>query len=132
MFPLKKFSLNKPKLTIGDRVRLSKHKSLFENKYSRNWTREIFTVHKIKYTDPISYVIKDQDDEIITGAFYTLELQKTKFLFNLDLEKIQVLFGLEKNFIRTSCSKERTAGLTKVRGNISRVTPLQVAGEGTL
>jgi len=79
MFPLKKFSLNKPKLTIGDRVRLSKHKSLFENKYSRNWTREIFTVHKIKYTDPISYVIKDQDDEIITGAFYTLELQKTKF-----------------------------------------------------
>ena len=34
--------------------------------------------------------------------------------------------------MRTSCSKERTAGLTKVRGNISRVTLLQVAEDGML
>lgn len=79
MFPLEKFSLNKPKLEIGDRVRLSKYKDLFVNKYTRKWTTEIFVIHNIKYTDPIAYIVKDLDNNIITGAFYDQELQKSKF-----------------------------------------------------
>lgn len=79
MYPLDKFSLGKPKLKVGDRVRLSRYKDLFAEKYSRNWTTEIFVIDKIKYTDPITFVVKDLNNETIKGIFYLQELQKTKF-----------------------------------------------------
>lgn len=65
------------KLKPGDRVRIVAKKDTFANKYSRNWTREIFTVSKVLDTAPITYRINDKDGEEIIGSFYEKELQKT-------------------------------------------------------
>lgn len=77
LFPLDKFNLNKPTFQIGQAVRIPCWKKVFGNKYHRNWTREIFYVSKICHTDPITYILKDGEDEIIIGHFYAQELQKT-------------------------------------------------------
>ncbi|CAF1108826.1 unnamed protein product, partial [Brachionus calyciflorus] len=37
---------------IGDKVRISKTKGLFEKGYTPNWTREIFVIDKIVYSNP--------------------------------------------------------------------------------
>ena len=79
MYPLKKFRLQKPIFKIDDRVRIIKKKNRFGNKYTQNWTTEIFVVSDIHYTDPITYSIKALDGEEILGKFYRQELQKTKF-----------------------------------------------------
>lgn len=63
---------------IGDRVRISKLKKTFENKYSNNWSREIFVIDKLLFTNPPTYKIRDLRGEEIVGSFYKYELQKTK------------------------------------------------------
>lgn len=62
---------------IGDRVRITKLKKTFENKYTNNWSREIFLIDKILYTNPPTYKIRDTNGEEISGSFYKYELQKT-------------------------------------------------------
>lgn len=69
----------KPKLKIGDKVRITVKKDVFSNKYRRNWTREIFEVCEILHTTPVTYRIKDMNGEEIIGSFYEQELQKTLF-----------------------------------------------------
>ncbi|KAK7595000.1 hypothetical protein V9T40_001433 [Parthenolecanium corni] len=77
LFPLNDFHSEKPTFTVGQPVRIPTWKNLFGNKYRRNWTKEIFYISKICYTDPITYEIKDNQDEPIHGHFYKQELQKT-------------------------------------------------------
>lgn len=77
LFPLKDFKLEKPTFRVGQPVRIPTWKQLFGNKYRRNWTKEIFYISKICYTDPITYELKDNRDEQIHGHFYKQELQKT-------------------------------------------------------
>ena len=67
------------KFKIGDRVRIYAYKKVFGNKYKNKWTREIFIVDKIFYTNPITYSIKAEDGEEILGKFYNQELLKTEF-----------------------------------------------------
>ena len=62
---------------IGDRVRITKFKKMFENKYSNNWTREIFVIDKLLFTNPPTYKIRELRGEEIKGSFYKQELQKT-------------------------------------------------------
>ena len=67
---------SKSDIKIGDKVRISKVKSVFAKGYLPNWTEEIFTVHDIntKYK-PITYKLKDYNDEVIEGSFYRSEIQ---------------------------------------------------------
>ena len=44
-----------------------------------NWSREIFIVTEVLITNPITYKIKDLNEEFIEGGFYNEELQKTEF-----------------------------------------------------
>ena len=67
----------KPKFSIGDKVRITKKKNIFEKGYTPRWTEEIFTISTIQYTDPPTYKITDANDEEIQGSFYEQELQKT-------------------------------------------------------
>lgn len=78
LFP-NKVSKSKIKLEISDRVRIKKLRKTFDNKFNSNWTREIFIVTEILNTNPITYKIKDLNNENIEGSFYNEELQKTKF-----------------------------------------------------
>lgn len=66
----------KSEFKVGDTVRISKKKLLFEKGYEANWTREIFTIHKIIYRNPIVFNLKDLTGEILEGTFYREELQK--------------------------------------------------------
>ena len=70
---------SKPKFKVGDRVRIQKYKTIFEKGYTPKWTKEIFVVETVNKTSPITYKIKDLNEEPILGSFYTEELQKTKF-----------------------------------------------------
>jgi len=65
------------KFKTGDKVRILKKKGLFEKGFTPNWTQELFTVSKIKRTNPVTYKITDYNAEEIQATFYEQELQKT-------------------------------------------------------
>ena len=67
------------KFKIGDRVRISLEKNIFEKLYETNWTEEIFVIYDIKYSNVPYYYLKDLNDEKLEGTFYEQELQKTNF-----------------------------------------------------
>lgn len=66
-----------PKFAVGDYVRITRKKNVFEKGYENNWSYEIFVVWRINQTYPWTYNIKDLKDEKIDGAFYEPDLQKT-------------------------------------------------------
>lgn len=68
----------KPNFKIGDHVRISRMKGLFEKGYLPNWSSEIFTVTTVIHSDPTRYQLKDVTGEPLKGSFYEQELQKTK------------------------------------------------------
>ena len=74
-----------PKFKVGDKVRITRKKGIFEKGYTARWTEEVFTVSEVRYTDPITYKIVDYNDEEIKGSFYEQELQKaTQELFRIE------------------------------------------------
>ena len=78
----------KPKFKIGDVVRISKEKHIFEKGYTPNWTTENFTITKVCDTIPYTYNIKDYKDEPITGRFYEEELQKCRYPNTYLIERV--------------------------------------------
>ena len=64
-----------PKFKVGELVRVSKYKNIFDKGYILNWS-EVFVVSKIKNTVPGTYVVNDLNGAEITGSFYEKELQK--------------------------------------------------------
>jgi hypothetical protein len=64
------------KFKVGDKVRISKYKSVFDKGYLPNWTTELFTVSKVLNTNPVTYKIIDENKEEIEGVFYEPELVK--------------------------------------------------------
>ena len=66
-----------PKFQVGDKVRISKYKgTVFDKGYTPNWSEEVFTIDGIQYTNPITYILKDYNDEIIEGSFYEQSYKK--------------------------------------------------------
>lgn len=78
----------KNKFKIGDPVRLSKYKYVFDKGYTPNWTTEVFRIKKIQYTNPITYIINDYQDKIVKGSVYEDELQFVKYPNHFLVEKI--------------------------------------------
>ena len=61
----------------GDRVRISKLRKNFRKGYLPNWSKEIFVIHKVDVTNhPPTYILRDEENEILKGRFYSQELQK--------------------------------------------------------
>ena len=75
------------KFKIGDHVRISLNKNIFEKSYETNWTEEIFVIYDIKYSNVPYYYLKDLNDEKLDGTFYEQELQKTNLTLYV-IEKI--------------------------------------------
>jgi len=75
--PVPYSALSKPKFKVGDQVRISRIKGIFEKGYLPNWSEALYTIHEVKRTSPITYLLKDMNGEIVTGGFYTEELQKS-------------------------------------------------------
>ena len=83
----------KPKFSVGDKVRITKKKTVFEKGYTPRWTEEVFTVSQVQYTDPPTYKISDYHGEEIQGTFYEQEMQKT----NQDIFRIEKIIRKQKN-----------------------------------
>ena len=66
------------KFSIGDHVRITKKKKIFDKGYTQRWTEEVFTISEIQLTIPVKYKITDYNEEEIQDSIYEQELQKTK------------------------------------------------------
>jgi transposase InsO family protein len=63
--------------SIGDGVRISKHKGTFAKGYLPNWSEEIFSITEVDTRfQPPMYTIQDEQGNKIKGKFYEQELQK--------------------------------------------------------
>ena len=83
------------KFKIGDKVRISLEKNIFEKSYETNWTEEIFVIYDIKYSNVPYYYLKDLNNQKLQGTFYEQELQKTK----QDLYTIEKILKTNKDKI---------------------------------
>ena len=92
---------------IGDTVRISKYKHIFQKGYLRNWTEELFTVAERYPTYPVTYGLKDLAGEDIKGKFYEQELQK--------VNKIDDVYEVEK-VIKTRKQNGKIEYYVKWRG----------------
>ena len=63
--------------TIGERVRISIQKKIFEKGATPNWTEEIFKISHILPTRPVTYRIEDLMGTQVDGAFYPEQLRET-------------------------------------------------------
>ena len=64
----------KPKLGVGDGVRISKYDIPFRKGYKPQFTQEIFEIVAIATKKPPTYTIKDEQQEVIRGKFYEKEV----------------------------------------------------------
>lgn len=80
--------LVKNKFCIGDIVRISKYKSIFEKGYTPNFSTELFRVVNVNNKFPVTYLLEDLKHTTIAGQFYEKELQKTKYPDSYLVEKI--------------------------------------------
>lgn len=69
----------RPKQKVGDHVRITKTKGIFQKGYLPCFTQEIFKVKSIAKRNPIVYYLEDLAGEEIEGTFYEMEVQKVKF-----------------------------------------------------
>ena len=59
-----------PKFKIGDTVRISKYKNIFEKGNTPNCSEEVFVIKNVKNTVPWTWVISELKREEIVGTFY--------------------------------------------------------------
>jgi Integrase core domain len=76
------------KFKIGDYVRISKYRQIFDKSYTPNWSTEIFRIYKVRITNPVTYLLEDYQNNKIHGGFYQYELQNVKYPHTYLVEKI--------------------------------------------
>ena len=64
------------KFKVGNQVKISMHKHVFQKSYLPNWSKETFTVSWRIASYPPVYKLKELDGELIKGTFYGSKLQK--------------------------------------------------------
>jgi Integrase core domain. len=74
----KQILTRKPKFKIGQLVRISRLKHVFEKGYKVNWSYEVFKVVKYSSTFPRVYHLQDLHGNKIKGCFYEQELLEAK------------------------------------------------------
>lgn len=92
---------------IGDSVRITRQKSVFQKGYDQSFSYEVFEVSKIKNTYPVTYGIKDYKGLEIQGSFYKNELQQ--------VDKSNNIWPIEK-IVQTRRRQGRTEYLVKFLG----------------
>ncbi|XP_020298321.1 uncharacterized protein LOC109862642 [Pseudomyrmex gracilis] len=61
---------------VGDPVRVSKFKTVFDKGYTPNWTTEVFKIKKIQTTYPVTYLLEDSRGQSVAEGFYEYELHR--------------------------------------------------------
>jgi hypothetical protein len=88
LYAKKSTFLQTPKFSIGDHVRISREKGLFEKGFDQNWSREIFVISGIVRREKVVYKLTDLGKEPIEGTFYEVELQKVNLPETYAIETI--------------------------------------------
>ena len=90
LYPLKSTTKPRFRFELGDTVRIPRAKSPFAKAYEGNWTKELFRVDARHPTEPVTYSLKDLNDESIKGRFYESELNRVSHTPKdyFDIEKI--------------------------------------------
>lgn len=73
---------------VGDYVRISKYKNIFEKGYTPNFTTEIFKIKSVQITNPVTYILEDYEGNPIKGGFYKEEILRTRFPNTYLVEKV--------------------------------------------
>ena len=63
-------NLKAPTFKLNDRVRITKHKKIFSEIYTENWSREIFFMNSVLKSNTWTYKIKYLKGDKIIGGFY--------------------------------------------------------------
>ena len=87
-----------PKFHVGDYVRIPDKCNLYSKGYTTNWNRELFKIHKINPTNPVTYGLVDENNEQIEGKYYEQELLRSVFNFksnNKTLESMSIFHQYE-------------------------------------
>ena len=92
----------KYKFEVGDTVRISGTRRVFQKGYRENWTEEIFKVYDRYPSDPPTYGLTDYSGEKIAGRFYAEELQKVlKDTFRIEkILKTRKRLGKTEYFVK--------------------------------
>lgn len=92
------------KFDLGDKIKISKEKKTFEKSYTSNFSKEVFEIcyRELKSRVPI-YKIKDSNNELIIGIFYTEELVLVEKAKKAEIDHIlkkKIIFGKEFCLVR--------------------------------
>ena len=68
-----------PKFQVGDYVRVPDKRNIYSKGYTTNWIRELFKIHSINKTNPVTYTLNDENREVIQGKYYEQELLRSVF-----------------------------------------------------
>ena len=66
-----------PRFSVGQKVRISLHKQLFEKGSTASWTEEIFQIRKLVFSDRVLYKLEDLSGKHLKGSYYPEQLQAT-------------------------------------------------------
>ena len=66
-----------PVYSVGDKVRISLIKQLFDKDSTASWSEEIFKIRELVFTDRVLYKLEDMAGEHLNGNFYPEQLQPT-------------------------------------------------------
>ena len=78
-----------------DFVRVPDKRSLYSKGYTTNWNRELFKIHKVNKTNPVTYRLVDENNEQIEGKYHEQELLRSVFNFNKTLESMNIFHQYE-------------------------------------
>ena len=96
---------------VGDTVRISHVKKVFNKGYLLSWSDQVYTVSRVirtpkieeEFSGPVQYIIKDYNGEDIKGAFYGFELQKVAPPERFQVQEVirqRVRGGVTEYFVR--------------------------------
>ena len=79
-------------------VRVPDKRNLYSKGCTTIWNRELFKIHKINPTNPVTYGLEDENNEQIEGKYYEQELLRSVFYFesnNKTLESMKIFHHSE-------------------------------------
>ena len=84
-------SLNFPKFQVGGFVRVPDKRSVYSKPYTTNGNRERFKVHKINSTNPVTYTLEDENNELIDGKYCEQDLLRSTFNFDSNNTTLEIM-----------------------------------------
>ena len=85
-----------PKFQVEDFVRVPDERKLYSKCCKTNWNREFFKIHSINNTSPVTYILKDENKEILRGKYYEQEFLRPAFIFKSNSKTLESMNTFHK------------------------------------